>query len=145
MYFYFQAKINNRKRKVKEDKKEAENGDVNTETNDEPAVKQARLEENGDSSFSEQNGTKEADDDVQEIIPDVPVVEIMDDDKKNEIEETAPTAEIESAVKVESVIESESDAVKEAEPVPSPAKTTPTRGRGGARGRGVARRGRSSR
>ncbi|XP_050546727.1 zinc finger protein on ecdysone puffs-like [Daktulosphaira vitifoliae] len=133
------AKINNRKRKVKDEKKEIENGDINDEVDNEPAEKQARLEENGNSTFSDQNGTKEIDDDVQEIKVEVPIVEIMDDDKKNEIEEPATTAEPETA------IESETDPVNEAEPVPPPSKTTPTRGRGGARGRGVARRGRSSR
>jgi hypothetical protein len=151
------AKINNRKRKMKEEKKE--NGDVSVnpeETEVEQPEKKARVdeavdeqpekqasvdeEEVKDTPVAEQNGTAETvesaepesmdaeDDDLQEIKTDIPVVEIDEDEAKIDSEEL-------------DVAEPES--VKEAVPV---AKTTPTRGRGGGRGRGsTARRGRSNR
>ncbi|XP_050420923.1 zinc finger protein on ecdysone puffs-like [Adelges cooleyi] len=143
------AKINNRKRKMKDDnKKETENGDAQAEAEieNEHVDKRPRLEENGDDkTITEQNGTDEVDDDVVEIKSSVPVVEVLDDDTNNDVTNNDNTAVEQAATEPEAQPETEPEPVKEAEPAPSPVKTTPTRGGRGGRGRGVARRGRSSR
>ncbi|XP_050060147.1 zinc finger protein on ecdysone puffs-like isoform X1 [Aphis gossypii] len=142
------AKINNRKRKMKEDKKDDddnEENDVNAEETETPE-KKARLDETEeDKPVAEQNGIVE------------PESEPMDDDNIQEIQSNEESKAINSEDSVvpdpiatdtvvetkEIVAEPESEPIKES---PAPAlKTTPTRGRGGGRGRGVARRGRSSR
>ncbi|XP_015365367.1 PREDICTED: zinc finger protein on ecdysone puffs-like [Diuraphis noxia] len=143
------AKINNRKRKMKEDKKEDDDKKVNTEATEiEQPEKKARLDETEDGEpVVEQNGIGEPqsepmDDDVQEIKSDIPCIEIPDDELKTINSEDSVVAD--PVVKINEVVaEPESESVKEA---PAPAvKTTPPRGGRGGRGRGVARRGRSSR
>ncbi|XP_026807693.1 zinc finger protein on ecdysone puffs-like [Rhopalosiphum maidis] len=150
------AKINNRKRKMKDDKKDDDDIDVNTEeTETELPEKKARLDETEeDKPVVEQNGIVEPesepmdDDNMQEIKSN----EICNDESKaiNSEDSVVPVPVIADPVATENVVETkEVVAEPESEPVkesPAPAiKTTPTRGRGGGRGRGVARRGRSSR
>lgn len=138
------AKINNRKRKMKEDKKEDEDKEVNTdETEVEQPEKKARLDETEDNTpVVEQNGLDESmDDDVQEIKSDIPIIEVPDEELKAIDSENSVVADTD--VKMNEVAEPESEPVKE---TPAPAvKTTPPRGGRGGRGKGVARRGRSSR
>lgn len=144
------AKINNRKRKVKEEKKE--NGDIVDENVGETAAegeqpeKRARVDESaeGTTPVAEQNGTGEPeegvnadeDNDIQEIKADTPVIEIADEETKVESEEAEETAEVAETEP------SEAEPIKES-PTQT-AKTTPTRRGGRGRG-GTARRGRSSR
>jgi len=133
---------------MKEDKKDDDDNDendVNAEETEAPE-KKARLDETEeDKPVAEQNGVVE------------PESEPMDEDNIQEIQSNEESKEINSEDSVvpdpiatdtvvetkEIVAEPESEPLKES---PAPAlKTTPTRGRGGGRGRGVARRGRSSR
>jgi len=139
---------------MKEDKKEDDDKEVNTEVTEiEQPEKKARLDETEDGEpVVEQNGIAEPqsepmDDDVQEIKSDVPCIEIPDDELKainSEDSVVADTVVADPVVKINEVVaEPESEPVKE---TPAPAvKTTPPRGGRGGRGRGVARRGRSSR
>ncbi|XP_025425332.1 zinc finger protein on ecdysone puffs-like [Sipha flava] len=137
------AKINNRKRKMKEDKKENGNDDVNTENTEgeQPEKRVCLNEPENNKPVAEQNGTEESetvneadndneDEDVQEIKVDIPVIDVADD---------------EVAVQAEETEVADPEPAKETQSPTSATKTTPTRGRGGGRGRGVARRGRSSR
>jgi len=141
---------------MKEDKKDDDDDDkeVNPEdTEIEHQEKKARLDETeNDTPAVEQNGIFEPqsepmdDDDVQEIQSAVPIIEIPDEEVKaidSEDSVVADTVVADTDVKTTEVVaEPESEPVKEAPAV----KTTPPRGgRGGGRGRGVARRGRSSR
>ncbi|KAL4097513.1 hypothetical protein QTP88_022286 [Uroleucon formosanum] len=143
------AKINNRKRKMKEDKKEEDDKEVNTEeTEIEQPEKKARLDETEDGTLVvEQNGIVEPqsepmDDDVEEIKSDIPIIEIPDEELKTMDTEDSVVADTDFKTN-EVVAEPESEPVKE---TAAPAVKTPPRGGRGGRGRGgVARRGRSSR
>lgn len=137
---------------MKEDKKEDDKG-MNTEATEiEQPEKKARFDETADGESVEQNGISEPqsepmDDDVQEIKSDIPCIEIPDDELKainSEDSVVANTVVADPVDKIDEVVaEPESESVKE---TPAPAvKTTPPRGGRGGRGRGVARRGRSSR
>lgn len=133
---------------MKEDKKEDDDKEVNTEeTEVEQPEKKARLDETeDDTSVVEQNGLVEPesepmDDDVQEIKTDIPIIEVPDEELKAIDSEDSVVADTDG--KINEVAEPESEPVKES---PAPAvKTTPPRGGRGGRGKGVARRGRSSR
>lgn len=134
---------------MKEEKKEDDDKEeVNTEENEiEQPEKKARLDETESGEpVVEQNGISEPqsepmDDDVQQIKSDVPAVEIPDEELKAINSEDSVVADTVTTSEV--VVEPESEPVKE---TPAPAvKTTPPRGGRGGRGRGVARRGRSSR
>lgn len=140
---------------MKEDKKDDDDDkEVNTEeTEIEQQEKKARLDETeNDTPVVEQNGIVESqsepmdDDSVQEIKSDVPIIEVPDEEMKtidSEDSVVADTVVADTDVKTNEVVEPEpeSEPVKEA----PAAKTTPPRGGRGGRGRGVARRGRSSR
>lgn len=148
---------------MKEEKKDDDDTDMITEESEiEQPEKKARLDETEeDKPVVDQNGIIEPqsepmdDNEVQEVKVDVPIIEIADELKEINTEDSvvadpeiadAPVTDTEVmdtvVAKDEVVAEPEPKPVKES---PSPtAKTTPTRGRGG-RGRGVARRGRSSR
>lgn len=151
-----QAKINNRKRKVKEEKKE--NGDLVDENTEKTAIegeqaeKRARVDEPENiTPVAEQNGTEELeesvnadeDSDIQEVKVNTSIIEIADEQHKIESEETEV---VETDVAETDVAETD---MTEAEPIresPAPAtKTTPARNRGGRGRGGTARRGRSSR
>jgi len=133
---------------MKEEKKEDDDKEVNTDENEiEQTEKKARLDETeNDTPVVEQNGIVEPqsepmdDDDVQEIKSDVPIIEVPDEETKAIDSEDAVVADTDVKTN-EIVAEPESEPVKEAPAV----KTTPPRGGRGGRGRGVARRGRSSR
>lgn len=127
-----------------DDKKENGDGDgddtVNTEvTESEQPEKRICLDESeNNKTIAEQNGQEESktvnevdEDVVHEAKVDIPVVDVANEEVPVQVAET----EVAEPEPVEPVKETPPPAVK----------TTPTRGRGGARGRGVARRGRSSR
>ncbi|XP_025201947.1 zinc finger protein on ecdysone puffs-like [Melanaphis sacchari] len=159
------AKINNRKRKMKEDKKEGDDNDLDDvdddvnaeETESETPEKKARLDEAEDQPIVEQNGIVEPesepmddDDDMQDIKSNEPTNEICNEESNaiNSEDSVVPDPDpvVKDTVVGDTVVETKEVVAEPVKESPAPAvKTTPTRGRGGGRGRGVARRGRSSR
>ncbi|VVC30136.1 Zinc finger C2H2-type,Matrin/U1-C-like, C2H2-type zinc finger [Cinara cedri] len=127
------AKINNRKRKMKEN----ENTDAKiVESDGEQIAKRARTDDTAEDVTNE-NGTAEpatiaTDDDVQEIIVDVPIIEIKDNND-GQIKVDPPAVAVPETLKEPSA------------PAPVIKNSPIQRGRGSGRGRGVSRRGRSSR
>lgn len=146
---FIQAKINNRKRRMREEKRESEKRNLSIkETSSGRPEKRARMDTTVEKPVADANTTAKTesvvnvaeDDDVQEIKVDVPIIEVQDDDNKNESANVAKP-------------EIFKDFSVPAPPPPAPASVPASviktnspspRGRGG-RGRGMSRRGRSSR